>query len=324
MIPFAPALTVQPLQMAQSAALLRLLGPQMAATPYSLPLDEETVRREILADAPPTVYPVRWQRHLRLGAWRGGALVGFLDAAAGHDSESLDLPEYQPLGLIRFLALPEPGAITGELVGELAGEVGAALLETVQRFWEQTGVGFVKAFHLSTGYPSFQAGAGLLPGDWGQQVRALTAAGFHLRERYYCLYRPLGEPQEEVTPAADLSLVYRGTCHDRRYEIYYRRVEWVARARLVAAPPVMGEAARQAQTEPVAYLPDIFVDPKWRRQDVGKWLLRRLINDATMQGYRQMVLHLAHHHHAAMNLFVQQGFQELSYRGYSLDKVLTH
>lgn len=319
MIPLAPALTIQPLQIEQSAALVRLLGPLIAATPYSLPLDEETARREILADAPPTVYPVRWQRHLRLGAWRGGALVGFLDAAAGHDSESLDLPDYQPLGLIRFLALPEHG----ERAGEPANEVGAALLEAAQRFWEQTGVGFVKAFHLSTGYPSFQAGAGLLPGDWGQQVRVLTAAGFHLRERYYCLYRPLGEPQEETTPAADLSLVYRGTRHDRRYEIYYRRVEWVAWARLVRAPLVMGEAARQAQIAPVAYLSDIFVDPKWRRQDVGKWLLRRLINDATMQDYGQMALHLAHHHHAAMNLFVQQGFQELSYRGYSLDKVLT-
>jgi ribosomal protein S18 acetylase RimI-like enzyme len=316
MIPVAPTLTIQPLAPEQAAALLRLIGPPLAATPYSMPLDEETIRREILADAPPSVFPVRWQRHLRLGAWRGGTLVGFLDAAAGHDSESLDLPDYQPLGLIRYLALPEQS--------DLAGEVGAALLDTAQRFWQQTGVGFVKAFHLSTGYPCFQAGAGLLPGDWGQQVRTLAAAGFHLRERYYCLYRPLGEPQEEVTPAADLSLVYRGTRRDQRYEVYYRRVEWVARARLVRAPLLMGEAARQAQIEPVAYLPDIFVDPKWRRQDVGKWLLRRLLNDALMQGYGQVVLHLAHHHHAAMNLFIQQGFQELSYRGYSLDKVLTH
>jgi ribosomal protein S18 acetylase RimI-like enzyme len=316
MIPAAPVVTIHPLEEEQSAALVRLIGPEVAVTPYTMPLDEATVRREILTDAPPTVFPVRWQRHLRLGAWRGGTLIGFLDAATGHDTESLDLPEYQPVGLIRFLALPERG--------DLASEVGAALLDAAQGFWEQTGVGFVKAFHLSTGYPCFQAGAGLLPGDWGLQVRALTAAGFHLRERYYCLYRALGEPQEEVTPAADLSLVYRGTRHDRRYEVYHRRVEWVARARLVRAPLVMGEAARQAQVEPVAYLPDIYVDPKWRRQDVGKWLLRRLINDALMQGYGQMVLHLAHHHHAAMNLFVQQGFQELSYRGYSLDKVLTH
>lgn len=320
MIPVAPALTIQPLLLQQSGALLALIGPRIAATPYSLPLDEEAVRREILSDAPPTVYPVRWQRHLRLGAWRSGVLVGFLDAAVGHDSESLDLPEYQPVGQIRFLALPEQG--------DLAGEVAAALLDAVQVFWEQTGVGYVKAFHLSTGYPSFQAGAGLLPGDWGAAVRGLTAAGFHLRERYYCLYRPLAEPLEEVTPSADLSLVYRGTRHDRRYEVYYRRVDWVGRARLVAAPLVAGEPsptpARQSAVRSIAYLPEIYVDPKWRRQDIGKWLLRRLLNDASLQGYPQMVLHLAHHHHAAMNLFVQQGFQELSYRGYSLDKVLTH
>lgn len=320
MIPVSPTVTVQPLTADQCGALTRLIGPQIAATPYSLPLDEAAVRREILADAPPTVFAVRWQQHLQLGAWRGGALIGFLDAAVGHDSESLDLPAYQPLGLIRFMALPDRS--------EPAGEVAAALLDAVQAFWQQTGVGYVKAFHLSTGYPSFQAGAGLLPGDWGEQVRGLTTAGYRLRERYYCLYRPLGELQEEVTPSADLSLVYRGTRFDRRYEVYHRRVEWVARGRLVRAPLLMSEAVRQAvlqgEVQPVAYLPDLFVDPKWRRQDVGKWLLRRLINDAIMQGYPQMVIHLAHHHHAAMNLFVQQGFQELSYRGYSLDKELTH
>jgi ribosomal protein S18 acetylase RimI-like enzyme len=77
------------------------------------------------------------------------------------------------------------------------------------------------------------------------------------------------------------------------------------------------------ELERIAYLPDIHISPQWRRQDIGKWLLRRLINDATLEGYRQMVVHIAHHAYAAMNLFVQQGFQELSYRGYTLDKVLT-
>lgn len=315
MMPAASTLVVQPLGVEQGAALARLIGPQLAATPYSLPFNEETVRREVLGDSPPTVFPVRWQHHRRLGAWVDGTLAGFLDAAAGHDSESLDLPDYQPIGLIRLLALPDRG--------DLAAEIAAALLDAVQDFWQETGVGYVKAFHLSTGYPSFQAGAGLLPGDWGAQVRALTAAGFHLRERYYCLYRPLDDLLEEVVPSADLSLVHRGTRHDHRYELYYRRVEWVAQARLVRVPFGLGESPRSSQVEPVAYLPDIRVDPKWRRQDVGKWLLRRVINDATQQGYRQIALHLAHHHHAAMNLFVQQGFQELSYRGYTLDKTLT-
>jgi GNAT superfamily N-acetyltransferase len=310
MIPVSPAVTIQVLSAKDGAALARLIGPLILSTPYSSSIDEDVVQREIIAEPPPVVFPVRWQQHRRLGAWRAGQLVGFLDAAVGLDSENLDLPDYQPLGLIRFLSLPERQ--------ELASEVATGLLEAAQRFWQETGAAYVKAFHLSTGYPSFQAGAGLLPGDWSAQVRALTEAGFHLRERYYCLYRPLAEPQEEVTPSADLSLVFRGERHDRRYELYYRRIDWVGRARLVRRQAAGREAAL-----PIAYLPDFYIDPKWRRQDIGKWLLRRLINDATLQGDAQMVLHLAHHQHAAMNLFVQQGFQELSYRGYSLEKALT-
>jgi GNAT superfamily N-acetyltransferase len=315
MIPVSPAITLHSLENAAAEALARFIGPRLVATPYSAPVDTAMVQREVLADAPPVVFPVRWQRHHRLGAWRAGRLVGFLDAAIGLDSESLDRPDYQPLGLIRFLALPERA--------ELAPEVATALLDAAQLFWQEAGVAHVKAFHLSTGYPSFQAGAGLLPGDWGEQVRALTGAGFHLRERFYCLYRPLAEPHEEVTPAADLSLVYRGGPRDRRYELYYRRIDWVGRARLVHTRAAAKDAEDATDCLPIAYLPDLYIDPKWRRQDIGKWLLRRLINDATLQGDAQMVVHLAQHHHAAMNLFVQQGFQELSYRGYSLEKALT-
>ncbi len=113
---------------------------------------------------------------------------------------------------------------------ELTAAVADALLQAAQNFWQETGVAFVKAFHISTGYPFFQAGAGILPGDWGDVVRVLTAAGFMLRERYYCFVRRLVALMEEVVPLADISLVFRGDWQDRRYEVYYRRVEMVARA----------------------------------------------------------------------------------------------
>jgi L-amino acid N-acyltransferase YncA len=73
----------------------------------------------------------------------------------------------------------------------------------------------------------------------------------------------------------------------------------------------------------VAYVTVLEIDQGWRRQNLGKLLLRRLINDATLQGYQQMVVHLAHQQHMARNLLVQHGFQELNYRGYTLDKALT-
>lgn len=305
-----PLITVQPLDGAAAGMLARFIGPRIAAAPYSTIVTPEHVRREILTEQPPSLYPVRWQKHRHLGAWRAGQLVGFLDVAAGLDAESQDVPDYYPEGLIRFLVLPDRR--------EWVTPVAEALFSEAQRFWQETGVAYVKAFHISTGYPSFQAGAGILPSDWGDLIRVLTSMGFVFRTRYYCCARRLVEPIEEVSPLADLSLVFRGDWHNRRYEIYYRRVEMVARARVVRLS-IQGEDAPM----PIARLVDLFVDPNWRHKDIGKWLLRRAINDATHQGDAQMIVHLAQQHHAALNLLIQQGFQELNFRGYTLDMTLT-
>ena len=62
---------------------------------------------------------------------------------------------------------------------------------------------------------------------------------------------------------------------------------------------------------------------EWRGRDIGKWLLRRLINDTTMQGYHQMLVHLPHRAFIMQNLLIQHGFQEQNYRGYTLEYSLT-
>jgi ribosomal protein S18 acetylase RimI-like enzyme len=310
MIPVGPTISIRSLSEADSTHLASLIGEAIGSTPYSTSMDEEAVRREIFVPNPPTVYPIRWQRHLHLGAWRAGQLVGFVDAAVGLDRDSLDLPDYHPHGLIRFLALPQRADLIDEVVD--------ALFARLQVFWRNAGVGYVKAFHISTGYPSFQAGAGLLPGDWPEHFRVLTMSGFKLYERYYCLYRVLDHTIEEVVPLAQLSMVQRQLDAEREYNIYYRRTDWIGRARVVRV---------KAQTDSgplyIAYMTDLQIEEGWRRQSLGRLLLRRLINDATLQGYHQMVVHLAHQQYMAQNLLVQHGFQELNYRGYSLDKALT-
>ena len=310
MISPTPAITVQVIDATYGADLARFLAPRWAGVPYSATVDADLVHREVFAAPPPALYAVRWQRHRQFAAYRAGQMIGFLDAAVGLDADSADIPDYHPYGLIRFLGLPERG--------ELVGETARALLAAVQSFWREAGVGLVKAFHLTTGYPSFQAGAGILPGDWGDHVRTLTAAGFLLRDRYYCYARRLTEPVEEVTPLADLGLVLRGEWENRRYEVYHRRVERVAWGRMVRMTLRTDDALF-----PMAKLVELFVDPQWRHRDIGKWLLRRMINDATHLGDTQMVAHLAQQRHAAINLLIQQGFTELSYRGYSLEKALT-
>lgn len=310
MIPLAPATTVRTLTHDDAEALAALLNPLVALVPYSAELDPATIRREIMADQPPTVYPVRWQQGCQFGAWRAGQLVGFADAAVGVDRDNLHLPDYQPLGLIRFLVLPERA--------ELVGEVAQALFQALLRFWQQTGVAHVQAYHISTGYPSVHLGAGILPGDWGDQVRSLTEQGFQLTDRYYCLQRGLPEQFEEFVPLQDLSLAPRGRPGERIYHIYFRRTDWVAQARVVGK-----RIARQQDPRRIAYVTELRVHPQWRQQNIGRWLLRRIVNDASLEGYHELVVHLNSRQHAAMNLFVQHGFSELNYRGYSLEKTLT-
>ncbi len=309
MIPVQPDVTVRSLQAEDTPQFSELLNGVLAGVPYSTPFDASAFDAQFYQANPPTLYPVRWQSHARLGAWRARRLEGFIDVAVGLDSDSLNLPDYQPFGLLRFLILPaKPEAVNA---------VATELLEAAEQFWRQAGVGYVKAFHLSTGYPTFQAGAGILPGDWVEQMRVLTGAGYFLVDRFYCLRRPLELPIEEVMPLAGLSLVLRGNPGDRTYMLY-RRAEWVGTARVTG---LLWNS--ETGSLRIANLIDIQIEKQWRRMNIGKWLLRRLINDAIIEGYQQMLVHVAQSQQAVLNLVNQLGFIEENYRGYTLEKALT-
>lgn len=305
MMPVPPDLLVRPLQPAEEPLVLPALNEVLQPSQHSRPFDEILFQSQLNGPDPPALYPVRWQRHARLCAWRARRLEGFIDAAVGHDHESLDRPEYQPIGLIRFMFLSAPD--------ELSGAVARALLQAAEHFWRTAGVGYVKAFHYSTGYPNFQAGLGALPGEWATVLRVLMAEGYQFCERFYALSRPLGDPIAELTPLADLNLLYSGVRGDRTYQLY-RRIDWVGMARVVSLTQY---------SPPIAKVIDLRIDPQWRGLNIGKWLLRRLINDATLQGDRELLAHVPYSRHEAISLFGQQGFTELNYRGYTLEKTLT-
>lgn len=309
MMPVAPSLLVRPLRMDERPAIAAALNAALSEIAFCTPFNQATIQEQLYAANPPSLHPVQWQSLERLAAWRARKLEGFIDAGVGLDAESLDQPDYEPLGLLRFLLLVEPS--------ERRAEVAASLLETAEAFWRRHGVGRVKAFHYSTGYPNFQAGLGALPGDWSDEIWALTGAGYQFTDRFYCLSRPLADPVEETAPAAELSLVYGGTASDRSYQLY-RRTDWVGMARVVAIPL---EGALGGHR--LAKLLHIEVDPAWRGRNIGKWLVKRIINDYTLQGYSQLVAHLAHDRHIAVTLFSQLGFLEENYRGYTLEKTLT-
>lgn len=309
MMPVAPSLIIRPLQGDERNLIADALNAALADAPFTTPFNTAELYEQLYSPNPPSLHPVRWQQLQRIAAWRARRLEGFIDVATGFDSESQERPEYSPVGLLRFLLLLDQS--------ERTDAVAIALLEAAEQFWQAQGVGHVKAFHHSTGYPNFQAGLGAVPGDWSAEVRALTGAGYHFTERFYCLTRPLTDPVEETIPLAQLSVVYGGSAADRIYQLY-RRNDWVGMARVVN---IHLEGAIGGHR--LAKLVHMEVDPAWRGQDIGKWLLRRIINDSTIQGSSQLVAHVSQRQAVALSLLTQLGFMEEDYRGYSLEKDLT-
>jgi ribosomal protein S18 acetylase RimI-like enzyme len=326
MLPFAPTLFVRPLTPADSEPASTLINQLLPHSIYSRALTPAEVHAQLFDAAPAGIFPVRWQQHAPLALLRVGELIGLLDAGVGLDSESHDLPDFQPLGLLRLLVLPEEAAL---------GREGAArLLAAAHEFWRRSGVGRVKAYHPSTGYPAWQAGIGLLPADWTAQVQLLAEHDFRYTDRYYCFARSLrDEFFEESAPQSALTLVLRGASQERRYQIFFRRTELIGEARVVQAEAeqantVQAEAeqtAPQAAPAPsrrIAHLVQWEVEERWRNQDIGRWLLRRIINDAAQQALDQLIVFVRMQQAAAINLLAQHGFVEQAYRGYVLEKTL--
>jgi ribosomal protein S18 acetylase RimI-like enzyme len=309
-LPITPKLAVRPATAGDGEALSSLLNISLAGSIFSRIMTGAEVAEQLFTDAPPTILPVRWRKHVVFVALRVGEMVGLLDAAVGLDSESQETPDYQPHGLLRFWVLPEDRALIDECAN--------ALLAAAEEFWRRSGVGLVKAYHPSTGYPQWQGGLGLLPADWTEQIRLLTSSGFRYIDRYYCFVRAMrGELFEESAPQTGLTLVFRGANQDRRYQIFFRRTELIGEARVVQRT-----VETEGRTLHIAHIVHWEVDLRWRNQHLGRWMLRRMINDAAQQSLDQMIVFVRMQQAAAINLLVQHGFVEHPYRGYVMEKAL--
>lgn len=309
-LPFAPAIVVRELTPDEIESARYLINLTCSGSIYSRPMTSAEAADQLLNETPPTLLPVRWRNHTVLIAVRAGESVGLLDAAVGLDSESQQRPDFQPFGLLRFFALPADET--------LREEVGRCLMTAAYAYWWGHGVAVVKAYHPSTGYPTWQGGFGLLPSDWTDQLRLLIDEDFFYVDRVYCFFCTLRqELLEESVPQSGLTLVFRGTSEDRRYQVFFRRTELIGEARVVQCLVEMeGRSLR------IAHLVHWEVDPPWHNHHIGRWMLRRILNDAVQQSLDQVIAFVRIRQAAAINLLAQHGFVEHPYRGYVLEKTL--
>ncbi|RME62123.1 MAG: GNAT family N-acetyltransferase [Caldilineae bacterium] len=285
-----------------------LLMAHLAATPYCSAMDEAQVQEQCFLPAPPGVHEVQWLRHQVLGAMVDERLIGFIHIGVGFDQETLHLVGRRPFGLLRFLALPQ------EYLS--AGRTARLLLQAADDYWREQGVAWVRAFTLSTGYPAFQLGAGLLPAAWEDHLRWLTEAGYRLVERYYTMRFPLERLIMEPLPAVGCTFWPRSQGPERHYQLFD------GETLLGYARTLERTVMEPAEANPVAYLSDLGVAKAQREQGVDRWLLRRLINDATLRGCRDLVAHVNHRDRHRFTLFSGAGFEETATRGYTLEKQL--
>ena len=190
------------------------------------------------------------------------------------------------------------------------------LLTAADAFWLEKNVRRVRAFAPSLGYPAFQSGVGVLPGVWDEHLSWLSQAGYRLAERYYCLSYPLQRMVAEMLPEGSYTLRPQGLDEESAYQLFAGETR-VAIARLLNRQVIQPEGIN-----PVAYLSHLEVAPKWRRKGIGRWMVRRLLNDAYLAGCQQLVVHVNHSDHGAVSLFSQVGFEDINYRGYTLEKRL--
>lgn len=338
MIPVSPDITLRPLRDDDADKIAHLLNRAIMEAPYSGIYTAEIVRAQLRREMPDTIAQVKWHRTLRIGAWRAGKLIGLLDAGTGIPPDEENEPalvenrvipnelDDRPFyGLLRMLILPERE--------DLLDGVAHQLLQRAETFWQEAGVEKAYAFKVGVGYRLFQAGSGVLPGTWSEQFRLLTSNGYQLEQRYRALVRSVDRFVEEVFPTANISLASHILDDGWETILYHRRIQRIAYMRVFTADLVSnGQLHMQSQGDEdllsqgdimtVAVMTQLHISSEWRENDLGRLLVRRLINDAYHRGFQEVVVYLSQSQHVAWSLLVQQGFQELSYNGYSFVKTL--
>ncbi|MBX3052733.1 MAG: GNAT family N-acetyltransferase [Caldilineaceae bacterium] len=286
-----------------------LLAQTLSGALFTCPMDDAEIQANCFQPEPSSLHSVRWLRHQIFGVLAEERLLGFIDVGLGYDHATQHLMDDRPLGLLRFLVVPTDY--------NFSSRVARLLLQTAETFWREQSVRRVRAFSFSTGYPAYQMGAGILPSTWEDHQRWLNQAGYRPTERYYCLAYPLNRLGREDVPVGSYTLYPENDETGLRYQIYEDDEMRIAATRMIERQVVNPKDAN-----PVAGLVELIVASAWRRKGIGRWLLRRMINDAHQRGNHTLVTFVAHANRAGLGLCRQAGFEEINYRGYTLEKQL--
>lgn len=335
MQPITPDITTREVTQKDASPLADLINQATGILQYCRAYDDKSVQFDILNEthAKPKTQEAWHSRHCT-GAWQAGKLIGFVDSAIVQITEepiavgSVEnglLPQQSSLydrycALIRSLILPnEPTQATNVI---------RVLMEPLEERWREGQVERIDAFVPSLGYKRIQAGNGILPGEWREHFRLLTAAGYKLKQRYRAMALQIHNYVEEIYPPISLSVETHRTEHGWVSQLYHRRITLIGEISITGldlAPEATPHTAPRSSADkllPIAIIDSLHIDEEWRENNLEKLLLRRAINDCHHQGYQQMLMYLQQDHHAGWSLLAQHGFEELDYRGYTFRKEL--
>lgn len=190
------------------------------------------------------------------------------------------------------------------------------LLHTAEIFWREQSVRRVRAFSFSTGYPAYQLGVGILPSTWEGSAPLAESGRLPARWSVSTVLPIPCNGWHAENPAG----VYTLPKFDEiglRYQLYEGDQMHIAATRMIER-----QVSEPQNDNPVAGLVELIVASGWRNRGIGRWLLPADDRRRYLRGNRSLVGFVGHTNEAGLGLCRKVGFEEMAYRGYTLEKKL--
>lgn len=293
---------ISPLRNSDLAAVTALFNQSATTLPYRWQLTSQQFRAlALFHDGGPRAVldaePAGW-----LAARAGDRMLGFVHCACGRLADD---PRTGARGFIRHLLLAP----------DAPPETADALLAAGAAYFADKELDAVHAFHIRSGYPCYLAGRGMLAGGQFAVMAALGRFGYRVSDRWLLYERRFAGHLVERQPGLGLTL-----------QVEPETNAWLSLYAATGSRPIAAlhldflPELSEASDMPTATVRQLTVEPAYRRQGIGRWLLQRAMNDLVSRGLRRLIVDINHADAPAQALLLHLGFEELPLTGYSYVK----